>query len=113
MSYSLNSVHLIGNVGKDPKTKTLDRGGLTARFSIATAEAWYDAKDQRQEKTSWHPCVAYGKTAELVRDHVRQGQQVSIIGRMEPREWDDAGVKRNITEVVVQEIGFLGRKPQP
>lgn len=83
-----NRVDLIGRVGQDPKIHNFDDGSLAARFSLATSETWKDDADVKQERTSWHPVVAYGKLAELAHDYVKKGDPVSVFGQLDHREYE-------------------------
>ena len=107
---SVNKVILVGNLGADVESKTLDSGTCLANFRIATSERW--TKDgQRQERTEWHRVVAWGKTAELCAQYLSKGRQVYVEGKLQTRQWDDKdGNKRYTTEVVAQNVTFLGGK---
>ena len=48
---SINKVTLIGNVGKDPETRTFNNGGKVCNFSLATSESWKDKQGEKQEST--------------------------------------------------------------
>ena len=56
MSKSVNQCLIIGNVGKDPETRTLDNGVKVSTFSVATSTGGYKKQDGTDvpEKTSWH-----------------------------------------------------------
>lgn len=41
MSKSVNQCLIIGNVGKDPETRTLDNGVKVSTFSVATSTGGY------------------------------------------------------------------------
>ncbi len=104
-----NKVLLIGNVGQDPEIKEMKTGKM-ARFSLATNEAYRDAKGEKQTETIWHNLVAWGKTAELVEQYVKKGDELAVEGRLVSRSYEDKeGVKRYITEVVLNELVFLAQ----
>jgi single-strand DNA-binding protein len=62
------------------------------------------------DKTEWHNVVAYGRTAEIVRDYVKKGKELFIEGRLQTRSWDDkeTGAKKSRTEIIVNEMTLLG-----
>ena len=62
---SVNKVVLVGHLGGDPETRFTPSGTAVANFNIATNESWKDANGELQDKTEWHRCVMFGKTAEL------------------------------------------------
>jgi single-strand DNA-binding protein len=109
---SVNKAILIGNLGKDPELKYTPGGSAVANFSLATTEKWTGQDGQKNEKTTWHNIVAWGKQAELVKEYLHKGRQVYIEGRIDNRSYDkkDGSGKGYISEVIVQNIQFLGSR---
>jgi single-strand DNA-binding protein len=108
----LNKVMIIGNLGKDPEVRYTPGGQAVANFTIATNESWNDKAGQKQERTEWHRIVAWGKTAELCGEYLTKGRQVYIEGKIQTREWNNKeGVKQYTTEIVANQVLFLGEKP--
>ena len=106
---SVNKIILLGHLGRDPELRSTPGGQQVANFTLATNEQWTDKGGQKQERTEWHRIVAWGKLADLCRDYLSKGRQVYIEGRLTTRQWDDKdGNKRSTTEVVAQQIVFLG-----
>ncbi len=106
-----NKVQLIGHLGMNPEIKTLDSGRKLAKFSLATNESYTNSKGEKIDETEWHNVIAWNKTAELIESYLEKGKEVAIEGKLATRSWDDdKGVKRYITEVVCNEILFLGKK---
>jgi single-strand DNA-binding protein len=108
---SVNKVILIGNLGKDPDLRYTPGGKAVASFSLATSERWTNQEGQKQENTTWHNIVAWGKQAEVMKEYLAKGKQVYIEGRISNRSYDDKeGNKKYISEVVVQNFSFIGSK---
>ncbi|MBL4594042.1 MAG: single-stranded DNA-binding protein [Flavobacteriales bacterium] len=106
-----NKVQLIGNLGMNPEIKNLDSGKKLAKFSIATNESYRNAKGEKVEDTQWHNLIAWGKTAEIIENYVKKGNEIAIEGKLINRSYDDKdGNKRYVTEVLVNEILMLGGK---
>jgi single-strand DNA-binding protein len=85
-------------------------GAPVANFTLATNESWTDKSGSRQERTEWHRVVVWGKTAEIVREHLTKGKQVYVEGSLQTRQWDDKeGNKRSTTEVKALRVVLLGR----
>jgi len=103
MAGSVNKVILIGNLGRDPESRTFSNGGKVVKFSVATSENW-TRDGQRQERTEWHNVVIYDeKIGDVAERFLRKGSKVYIEGQMQYREYDDAnGQKQKIAEVVLQ-----------
>ncbi|MGA7157079.1 MAG: single-stranded DNA-binding protein [Acidobacteriaceae bacterium] len=110
MAKGVNKVFLLGNVGKDPEIRATGGGTAVASFGLATAERTKDQQGNWVDKTEWHNIVAYGRTAEIVRDYVKKGKELFIEGRLQTRSWDDkeTGQKKSRTEIIVNEMTLLG-----
>ncbi|HUD71366.1 MAG TPA: single-stranded DNA-binding protein [Dongiaceae bacterium] len=107
---SVNKVILVGNLGRDPEVRYTQGGSPVANFTLATNEAWTDKAGAKQEKTEWHRVVAWGKMAEIARDHLGKGKQVYIEGSLQTRQWEDRdGNKRSTTEIKAGRLVLLGR----
>ena len=113
MAKGVNKVLLLGNVGKDPEIRSTAGGMTIATFSLATADRQKDQQGNWQDKTEWHNLVAFGRTAEIVRDYVKKGTQLFIEGKIQTRSWDDkeSGQKKYRTEILVNEMSLLGGGP--
>ena len=108
---SVNKVVLVGHLGGDPETRFMPSGAAVANFNMATNESWKDTNGELQDKTEWHRCVMFGKSAELAGELLKKGQLVYMEGKLQTRNWEDKdGIKRYTTEVVCDMFTMLGRK---
>jgi single-strand DNA-binding protein len=108
---SVNKVMLIGNLGKDPELRYTSSGVAVATFSVATNESWRDPDGNMQERTQWHNIVAWRKLAEICGEYLKKGSKVYLEGRIQYRTYDDKnGVKRFVTEVVLEDMVMLDSK---
>ncbi len=108
---TLNKAMIIGNVGKDPEVKHLDKGLAVVTLPIATTERFKDKNGDLREQTEWHNVVFWRSLAEFVERHVRKGSQVFVEGRLRTRSWEDQnGQKKYATEIVADVIRLLGKK---
>lgn len=110
---SVNKCFFLGNVGKDPEIRSTGSGTLVANFSVALSERVKQGGDWT-DKTEWVSLVAFGKTAEIVRDYVRKGSKIHVIGRVQTSSWDDrqTGEKKYKTNFVVEELSLLSQKQE-
>lgn len=116
---SLNKVMLIGNVGKDPDVRYLESNpnnpgsnAKVASFPLATSERYRDRNGELRENTEWHNIVAWRNSADVAEKFIRKGTQVFIEGHLRTRQWNDqTGNKRYTTEVVVDNLQLLGKRP--
>ena len=114
MARGINKVILIGNLGRDPETRYAQNGSAVTNFSVATTENWRDrATGEQQERTEWHSIVCWGRMGELANEYLRKGRSVYIEGRIQTRNYEDKdGIKRYKTEIVAQQMQFLGGRGQ-
>ena len=98
-SYSRNSVHIIGRLGKDPDLKYTQSGVAVANLSIATS-----SKVKGTEKTEWHKVVVWDKAAQFAGEYCAKGDLVGVEGRLETRMWEKDGRKNYTTEIVAYKI---------
>jgi single-strand DNA-binding protein len=106
---SVNKVILIGNLGRDPELRYTKEGRAVGNFTLATNERWRDRDGNSQERTEWHRIVVWGKDAENCAQFLQKGRSAYVEGRLQTREWEDRdGNKRQTTEIVAQNVTFLG-----
>jgi single-strand DNA-binding protein len=110
MNAMKNKVQLIGNVGQDPEVKTFEGGKKVASLTIATNEYYKNEKGEKIEDTQWHRVTAWGKLADLIEKYVTKGKEIGVEGKLVHRSYDDKdGIKRYITEVVINDILLLSK----
>lgn len=110
MARDLNKVMLIGRLTRDPELRTTPNGKNVASFGLATGRTWRDQQGNQQEATEFHNIVAWERQAELVQQYLSKGRQIYVEGRLQTRNWEgkEDGVKRYRTEVIAENIIFLG-----
>ncbi|AYL94035.1 single-stranded DNA-binding protein [Mucilaginibacter celer] len=105
-----NSVRLVGNLGMDPEVKVYDTDKKMVRLSIATNETYKNDKGEKVTDTQWHNLVFWGMQAKIAEDLLKKGDEVAIEGKLTNRSYTDKeGIKRYISEVVVNEFLKVGR----
>jgi single-strand DNA-binding protein len=110
---TLNKVMLIGNLTRDPESRTTAGGTSICTFGVATNRYWTNQQSgERQEEVEFHNVVAFGKLGEICVQYLGRGRKVYVEGRLKTREWEGQdGVKRNRTEVVAENMIMLDRAP--
>lgn len=102
----VNTVILVGNVGKDPEVRYAQSGTAIANFSVATSE-----KYKGETQTEWHRVVAFGKLAEICGEYLKKSSKVFVEGKIQTRQWEDqSGNKRYSTEIIAKEMKMLDSK---
>lgn len=110
----MNKVLLIGHIGKIPEIRFLETPDhpKVAQFTLATTEA-RKAKDGTVTKlTEWHNIVAWRGVADFVEKYIQTGSQVFIEGKLRTRSWESKGQKVYRTEIIAENLQFVGRKPE-
>ena len=111
MSTIRNRVSLIGNLGVDPEVKETDGGKTLARFSLATNEVYKDNNGKKITETQWHNLVVWGAQAKTAQKYLKKGSEIAVDGKLIHRNYEDKdGVKRYVTEIIVNEFAMLGKK---
>lgn len=111
----VNKVILVGNLTADPDVKATQGGVFVAKMRLATNTYKGKGEDgKRKEETEFHNLVAFGKLAEFAGTYLKKGRPIYAEGRLHTSSWDDSasGQKKYKTEVVVDDIQFVGQKPQ-
>ena len=104
---ALNKAMIIGNLGRDPEVRYTQSGTAVTNFSVATNRKWRGKDGQLQEQTEWHRVVVFGRQAENCGKYLSKGRQVYVEGRLQTREWEKDGQKRQTTEIVALTVQFL------
>ena len=88
---SLNSVTLIGLLGRDPEEEVHAGQSRFARLSVATDDGYRDQSGQKVERTTWHSVTCGGKTADFVLKYLHKGSQILVQGRYLSRKYQKDG----------------------
>ena len=84
-----SQVALSGYVGSDVEFITKDDWVL-ARFRMGCTPSWRRGEEWVNGETNWMSIRASGNMALNVRDSVRKGDPLVVIGRLRTRVWTDA-----------------------
>tara|TARA_B100001540_G_scaffold304207_1_gene313671 strand:+ start:859 stop:1284 length:426 start_codon:yes stop_codon:yes gene_type:complete len=110
-SRGVNKAIIVGNVGSDPDIRTMPNGNQVVNLSIATSDEWKDKNTgEKKEKTEWHRCVFFNKIADIAAQYVNKGSKLYIEGRLQTRSYEQNGVKKYSTEIVVNDMQMLDSK---
>lgn len=106
----MNKVILIGRLTKDVELRYTQTNNIAvASFSLAVNRKFVKPGEERQ--ADFFNIIAWNKLAENISKYLFKGNQVAISGRLETRSWDDPnGQKHYVTEVIAEEIDFIGSK---
>ncbi|EJF84048.1 single-strand binding protein [Bartonella elizabethae Re6043vi] len=102
----LNKVMLIGYLGDNPESKTMNSGAEVVNFRLATSESYTDKNtNQKVEKTEWHSVVVFNPhLAKIALQYLHKGSKVYVEGKLQTRKWQDKnGIDRFTTEIVLSQ----------
>jgi len=100
----VNKVILVGNLGADPESRSLNNGGEVVNMRVATSEQWKDRDGNRQERTEWHNVVVFNENlGRVAKSYLKKGSKVYLEGQLQTRKWQDqSGNDKYTTEIVLQ-----------
>lgn len=109
---SVNKVILVGNLGRDPETRTFPSGDQVTNATLATTNKWRDKQTgEQRDHTEWHRLVFNGKLAEIAAQYLRKGSQVYVEGSIRTRKWQGQdGQDRYSTDIRVDVMQMLGSR---
>ena len=103
----MNSVQILGNLGRDPIIRATKTGRAVASFSVAVSRMYTTPQGEQRELTDWINVVAWGNLAEAVGNQLKKSSRVFVEGRLSTRSYEGQdGQKRYVTEVVANTIAI-------
>lgn len=102
----MNKVILIGNLTRDPDSGETNSGISFCTFSIAVNRSYSDSNGERQ--TDFFNIKTWRGQADNCAKYLKKGSKVGVVGSLQTRSYEDNdGNKRNVTEIVANEVEFL------
>ncbi|MES2942346.1 MAG: single-stranded DNA-binding protein [Pseudomonadota bacterium] len=109
---SVNKVIIVGNLGRDPETRSFPSGDQVTNVTIATTDRYKDkTSGEMKEITEWHRVSFFGRLAEIAGQYLRKGSQVYVEGSLRTRKWTDKdGIEKYTTEIRADQMQMLGSR---
>ena len=105
----MNKAILVGNLTRDPETRTTPSGVSCTTFTVACQRRF--ANQQGVREADFINCVAWRQTADFVARYFTKGSRIGVEGTIQTRSYDaQDGSKRYVTEVVVDNVEFVGSR---
>ena len=105
----MNKIILTGHVATEPEVRYTQTEKTIALFRLAVNRRTHD----KQEHADFFTVIAWQKLAEICGNTLTKGRQILVEGFLQVRSYDaDDGTKRYSTEIVAQNIEFMGKKPE-
>lgn len=109
---TLNRVQIVGNLTRDPELRYTPSGAAVTDFAVAINRKYRDESGNTKEDVTFVELTAWGKLAEVVKQHLAKGRQVLVEGRLHLDQWTTKdGKPASRLKVVATGIQFLGAKP--
>lgn len=101
----MNCINIIGRLTKEPAPRKTQSGNTSLQICVAVD------RGDKNKSTDFIDCVAWGSRAEFITKYFHKGTPIAITGILQTRVWEkDDGTKQKITEVFINEAGFVPRQ---
>lgn len=108
---SVNKVILLGNLGKDPEVRYLDKNRVVSTFTLATNEIYTDKKGTKIKQTEWHNIELWDNLARIAEKYLKKGFTIYLEGKIRTDHWiDKEGVSRNQKKIRGINLTILNRE---
>jgi single-strand DNA-binding protein len=112
MARSVNCVHLIGNLTRDPELRYTATGRPVCDIGLATNRQWTTENGEKKEETDFHKIVLWGKLAEIGSQYLKKGMKAYFQGRIQTRTYTTPdGVHKFTTEIIAEDMLMLSGAP--
>ena len=107
----MNKAILIGNLANDPESRTTASGIAQCTFRLAVQRRFANAQGVRE--ADFLTIVCWRQTAELCARYLSKGRKVAVEGSIQTRSYDaQDGTKRYVTEIIADNVEFLGSRDE-
>jgi single-strand DNA-binding protein len=110
MAASINRVVLVGNLTRDPELRHTPSGTPVCSLRIAVNSRRKDETGQWTDKPNYFSVTVWGQQGENCAQYLSKGRPVAVDGRLDWREWESDGNKREAVEIVAETVQFLGSR---
>lgn len=101
----------VGNLTKDPETGATPSGVSVCKFSIAINRNF--TKEDGTRDVDFFNVVTWRNLADNCARFLQKGNKVAIVGKLQNRQYEaQDGTKRNVTEIIAEQVEFLTPKEQ-
>lgn len=107
---SFNKVILLGNLTRDPETRTTASGHTICKLGMAVSRKYITTSGEQREETTFVDIDAFGKQAEVIQKYLRKGKPLMVEGRLKLDQWEASdGQKRSKLSVALENFQFVGK----
>jgi len=105
---------IVGNLGRDPETRTTPNGAQVTSFNVATNRTYTNSQGEKVKETCWFRISTWGKLAENCDKFIRKGSKVLVEGRLNPdpntggpKVWQGQNGPGASYEITAEKVRFL------
>lgn len=99
----MNRLTIIGNLTRDPETRTTQSGKNVCTFSVAV--------NRRGEGVDYFRVNAWGKTGEVCQQYLAKGRKVAVVGPVSVSSYTTQDGKAHASmDIMAQDVEFLSSK---
>ena len=107
---NINVVVVTGNLTRDPELRSTPGGTSVCKLRVAVNSRRRDQGGEWVDKPNYFDVTVWGAQGENCANYLSKGRPVAIDGRLEWREWEQDGNKREAVEIVADSVQFLGSR---
>ena len=101
----MNKLTIIGNLTRDPETRTTQMGKNVCTFTVAVN------KRNRDQVPDYFRVSAWGKLGESCQNYLAKGRKVCVVGQVSVNAYTaNNGENRASLEVFAEDVEFLSAK---
>ena len=103
----MNKVYLIGNLTRDPESRSTQSGVNVCNFSIAVNRRFVN-QQTGQRDVDYFNIVAWRQLGDLCSQYLTKGRKVAVVGSIQTRTYQaQDGSNRLAFDIVADEVEFL------
>ena len=104
----MNKVILIGRLTRDPDLRNVGNNVAVCRFTLAVDRPYRSSGNGDNVTADFFNIVVWRAQAENCGKYLQKGRQCAVVGRIENRSYDKDGEKHYVTEIIAENVEFLG-----
>jgi single-strand DNA-binding protein len=107
---NVNRVVITGNLTRDPELRSTPSGTSVCSLRVAVNTRRKDASGEWVDKPNYFDVTVWGAQGENCAQYLSKGRPVAVDGRLEWREWEKDGQKRQAIDIIADSVQFLGSR---
>ena len=106
----LNQVILVGRLTRDLQVNKSKNGSKVTTIPLAITRSFKNIEGVYE--TDFIDCLAFDNIAENTELYCKKGDIIGVKGRLQSRQIEEEGVKKNIMEIISEKVTFLSTKKE-